>query len=169
MHWPRRARPDGGTLIRASPDESMRSSRRTMHLDFHVSGIPKAQPRVKAFVRGGHAGVYTPDSAESWKQAVRQEAVANAPESLITGPIRLQLDFFLPRPKAHLDKHGVPKAKSPVWHCKKPDLDNLIKAVTDAITDTQRVWLDDSQIYQITAVKTYALYASGCSVRINAD
>jgi Holliday junction resolvase RusA-like endonuclease len=140
-----------------------------MHLDFHVSGIPKAQPRVKAFVRGGHAGVYTPDSAESWKQAVRQEAIANAPESLITGPIRLQLDFFMPRPKAHLDNHGVPKRKSPVWHCKKPDLDNLIKAVTDAITDTQRVWLDDSQIYQITAVKTYALYASGCSVRINAE
>jgi Holliday junction resolvase RusA-like endonuclease len=140
-----------------------------MHLDFHVSGTPKAQPRVKAFVRGGHAGVYTPDSAESWKQSVRQKAVANAPESLITGPIRLQLDFFLPRPKAHLDRHGVPKAKSPVWHCKKPDLDNLIKAVTDAITDTQQVWLDDSQIYQITAVKTYALYQSGCSVSINAE
>jgi len=100
---------------------------------------------------------------------VRQEAIANAPRCLLTGPIRLQLDFFLPRPKAHLDKHGVPKGKSPVWHCKKPDLDNLIKAVTDAITDTQRVWLDDSQIYQITAVKTYALQQSGCSVRINAE
>ena len=140
-----------------------------MKLDFFVSGVPKAQPRVKAFVRGGHAGVYTPDSAESWKQAVRRETVANAPESVVAQPIRVELDFFLPRPKAHLDKHGVPKAKSPVWHCKKPDLDNLIKAVTDAITDTQKVWLDDSQIYQITAVKTYALYASGCSVRINAD
>jgi Holliday junction resolvase RusA-like endonuclease len=140
-----------------------------MKIDFFVAGIPKAQPRVKAFVRGGHAGVYTPDSAESWKQSVRQEAVANAPESLITGPIRMKLDFFLPRPKAHLDKHGVLKANSPVWHCKKPDLDNLIKAVTDAITDTQRVWLDDSQIYQITAVKTYALQQSGCSVRINTE
>jgi Holliday junction resolvase RusA-like endonuclease len=140
-----------------------------MKIDFFVAGIPKAQPRVKAFVRGGHAGVYTPDSAESWKQAVRQQAVANAPESLVAHPIRVELDFFLPRPKAHLDKHGVPKAKSPVWHCKKPDLDNLIKAVTDAITDTQRVWLDDSQIYEITATKTYALYQSGCSVSINAE
>ena len=147
----------------------MRSSPADMKIDFFVAGIPKAQPRVKAFVRGGHAGVYTPDSAESWKQAVRQEAVANAPESVIAGVVRVELDFFLPRPKAHLDKHGVPKAKSPVWHCKKPDLDNLIKAVTDAITDTQRVWLDDSQIYQITAVKTYALQQSGCSVRINAE
>jgi Holliday junction resolvase RusA-like endonuclease len=139
-----------------------------MKIDFFVAGIPKAQPRVKAFVRGGHAGVYTPDSAESWKQAVRQQAIANAPESLITGPIRLELDFFLPRPKAHLDKHGVPKAKSPVWHCKKPDLDNLIKAVTDAITDTQRIWLDDSQICEITATKTYAMNAVGCSVFISA-
>jgi crossover junction endodeoxyribonuclease RusA len=140
-----------------------------MKIDFFVAGIPKAQPRVKAFVRGGHAGVYTPDSAESWKQAVRQQAVANASESLITGPIRLELDFFLPRPKAHLDKHGIPKSKSPVWHCKKPDLDNLIKAVADAITDTQKVWLDDSQICEITGTKTYALYQSGCSVSINAE
>jgi Holliday junction resolvase RusA-like endonuclease len=140
-----------------------------MKIDFFVAGIPKAQPRVKAFVRGGHAGVYTPDSADAWKQSVRQQAVANAPESLVAHPIRVELDFFLPRPKAHLDKHGVPKSKSPVWHCKKPDLDNLIKAVTDAITDTQRVWLDDSQIYEITATKTYALYQSGCSVSINAE
>ena len=140
-----------------------------MNLDFFVAGIPKAQPRVKAFVRGGHAGVYTPDSAEAWKQAVRREAIANAPESLVTGVVRIQLDFFLPRPKVHLDKHGVPKPKSPVWHCKKPDLDNLIKAVTDAITDTQKVWLDDSQICEILATKTYAMSRSGCSVRISSE
>ena len=140
-----------------------------MNLSFFAAGIPKAQPRVKAFVRGGHAGVYTPDSAESWKQAVRREAIANAPESLMSGVVRIQLDFFLPRPKTHLDRHGVPKPKSPVWHCKKPDLDNLIKAVTDAITDTQQVWLDDSQICQITATKTYALQAVGCAVRISSE
>lgn len=140
-----------------------------MNLDFFVAGIPKAQPRVKAFVRGGHAGVYTPDGAETWKQEVRRQAVANALESILTGPIRVELDFFLPRPKAHLKKDGFPKPKTPVWHCKKPDLDNLIKAVTDAITDTQLVWLDDSQICEITATKTYSMSASGCSVRISAE
>ena len=147
----------------------MRSSRPTMHLDFHVSGIPKAQPRVKAFVRGGHAGVYTPDSAEIWKQEVRRQAVANAPESLMTGPSRLQLDFFLPRPKAHYKRDGSLKADQSIWHTSKPDLDNLIKAVTDAITDTQRIWLDDSQICEITATKTYAMNAVGCSVFISAE
>jgi Holliday junction resolvase RusA-like endonuclease len=48
-------------------------------------------------------------------------------------------------------------------------LDNLIKAVTDAITDTQRVWLDDSQVCFISATKSYALDAVGCSVRISAE
>ncbi len=139
-----------------------------MKIDFFVAGTPKAQPRVKAFVRGGHAGVYTPDGAESWKQAVRRETVANAPESVVAHPVRVSMDFFLPRPKAHHKKDGSVKAKSPIWHCKKPDLDNLIKAVTDAITDTQRIWLDDSQICQISATKTYALNRSGCSVRIDA-
>ena len=120
-------------------------------------------------MRGGHAGVYTPDGAETWKQEVRRQAAANAPELVIAGVVRIQLDFFLPRPKTHLDKHGVPKPKSPVWHVKKPDLDNLIKAVTDAITDTQRIWLDDSQICEITATKTYAINAVGCSVGIRAE
>ena len=140
-----------------------------MKIDFFVSGVPKAQPRVKAFVRGGHAGVYTPDSAESWKQSVRLQATANAPESLVTAPIRIELDFFLPRPKAHHKRDGSVKSNSPIWHCKKPDLDNLIKAVVDAITDTQRVWMDDSQICEITATKTYAINAVGCSVFISAE
>ena len=147
----------------------MRSSPADMKIDFFVAGIPKAQPRVKAFVRGGHAGVYTPDSAESWKQAVRQQAVANAPESLVAHPIRVELDFFLPRPKAHYKRDGSLKADQSIWHTSKPDLDNLIKAVTDAITDTQKVWLDDSQICEISATKTYALQQSGCSVRINTE
>lgn len=140
-----------------------------MHVEFFIAGIPKAQPRVKAFRRGNHAGVYTPDSAESWKQAVRLEAIANAPESILANPIRLQLEFFMPRPKSHLGKDGLPKPKSPVFHPKKPDLDNLIKAVTDAITDTQRVWLDDSQVYQITASKIYGLKGTGCRVAINSE
>lgn len=139
-----------------------------MKIDFFVAGTPKAQPRVKAFVRGGHAGVYTPDSAESWKQEVRKEAIANAPESVMSGVVRVELDFFLPRPKAHYKRDGSVKPNSPVWHCKKPDLDNLIKAVTDAITDTQRIWADDRLIYQISATKSYALNAVGCSVRIDA-
>ena len=146
----------------------MRSPHR-MKIDFFVAGIPKAQPRVKAFVRGGHAGVYTPDSADAWKQAVRQQAVANAPESVMAGPIRMQLEFFLKRPKAHFGKDGYPKPKYPAAHAKKPDLDNLIKAVTDAITDTQRVWLDDSQLYEITARKIYGYLWTGCRVAINPE
>ena len=169
MQWRTRAAPAGGTQILASPDASTRFYPLDMNISFFAAGIPKAQPRVKAFVRGGHAGIYTPDGAETWKQEVRRQAAANAPESVMTGVVRVDLDFYLPRPKTHMDRHGVPKPKSPVWHCKKPDLDNLIKAVTDAITDTQRIWLDDSQVCFISATKSYALQAVGCAVKISAD
>lgn len=147
----------------------MRSFLPIMHLDFFVSGRPKAQPRVKAFRRGNHAGVYTPDSAESWKQAVRLEAIANAPESVVAYSVRVELDFFLPRPKAHYKRDGSVKGWASIWHDTKPDLDNLIKAVTDAITDTQRIWSDDRLICQISATKSYADSDSGCRVRIHAD
>lgn len=140
-----------------------------MKISFHVIGEPKAQPRVKAFRRGSHAGVYTPETAEGWKHLIRLQCAANAPERPLSGPIWVGLDFYLKRPKAHLDKHGVPKPKSPIWHQKKPDLDNLIKAVTDAITDTQTIWFDDSQICQIQATKTYATDRSSCSIRIWSD
>ena len=147
----------------------MKSCLQAMKIDFFIAGIPKAQPRVKAFVRGGHAGVYTPDSADAWKQAVRQQAAANAPESLVAHPVRVELDFFLPRPKAHYKRDGSLKVDRAIWHTSKPDLDNLIKAVTDAITDTKQIWLDDSQICEITATKTYAMNAVGCSVFISAE
>jgi hypothetical protein len=37
---------------------------------FFVTGLPKAQPRVKACIRGAHAGVYTPATADAWKKLI---------------------------------------------------------------------------------------------------
>lgn len=57
------------------------------------------------------------------------------------------------RPKAHYGKNGV-KKNAPYWHTKKPDLDNLIKAVKDSLTGI--VYRDDGQICLETANKRYA-------------
>jgi len=43
-------------------------------LSFFVAGIPKGQPRVKAFSRGKHAGVYDPGTSDGWKLLIRHEA-----------------------------------------------------------------------------------------------
>ena len=128
-------------------------------LEFWVEGTPKAQPRVKPCVRGRHAGVYTPDTADAWKAEVRRAALSkcSTPEPL-RGPLSVKLTFFMPRPKSR---------KGDVWHTTKPDADNLTKAVLDALTDAG-IWGDDAQVARQLVEKFYAAGTNdaGCAVII---
>jgi len=131
-------------------------------LQFLVEGHPKAQPRVKAYRRGNRAGVYDPGTADGWKLLVGAACRANWNRAQFTGPLRLVLGFFMPRPKAHFNRHGDVKPLAPKWHESKPDLDNLAKAVMDAMTQLQ-VWKDDSQVVQLEVGKSYG-HRAGCIV-----
>jgi len=119
-----------------------------------VNGIPKPQPRPRVTSRG-HA--YNPDSADAWKEEVKF-AFLSCRRPTITGPVRLQVSFFLPRPK----KLKAEEAGN-IHHIKKPDTDNLLKAVMDAMTDVG-VWNDDSQVYRSEAGKYYAREKTGAQI-----
>jgi Holliday junction resolvase RusA-like endonuclease len=119
---------------------------------FVVTGTPKGQPRVKAYSRGGKAGVYDPGTADDWKYAVRQAAIENAPEQKFSGPVGMSMGFLFQRPKRLLKKSSPDGL---LLRDSKPDLDNLVKAVKDAITDSGAVWHDDSQVASESAVKQY--------------
>ena len=130
-------------------------------------GVPKGQPRVKAYVRGRHAGVYTPDSANGWKMAVR-EAVLREPDTLATTkPVSVTLVFFMPRPKSHFRKDGTLKPSAPVYHTQKPDVDNLAKAVLDVLTDLH-VWADDAQVNNLEVKREWAASenTAGCLINL---
>lgn len=110
-----------------------------------VFGIPKAQPRVKARRIGNHAGVYTPQTADAWKAQIEMEAALLAGRPQLEGPIMLDTKFIFPRPKSR--KHDV-------FVVTKPDIDNLEKAIFDALT-ARRIWRDDSQIVTQHSSKVY--------------
>lgn len=118
-------------------------------ISFRVQGEPKAQPRVKAFRRGAHASVYTPDTADAWKALVAAAAAQASPPEPFRGAVHVRLAFFMPRPKR--------LQRSPVsaWHGQKPDVDNLAKAVLDAMAETGW-WLDDAQVAELVARKLWA-------------
>ncbi|MDR2717705.1 MAG: RusA family crossover junction endodeoxyribonuclease [Treponema sp.] len=113
-----------------------------------VNGIPKAQPRPRMTVNGH---VYNPSSADAWKEEVKA-AFISCRRPMITEPIRLKVYFFMPVPKGMKivckDGHYMP-------HIKKPDADNLLKAVMDALTEVG-VWKDDALAFWTEAVKFYA-------------
>lgn len=120
-------------------------------IQFIVPGVPVAQPRVKATAFGGHARVYTPKTADAFKASVAlafQSVYKGAP---LDGPVRLKVEFLMPRPKAMIWK-SRPMETEP--HAKKPDLDNLVKACADSLLGL--AWIDDSQICELVASKRIA-------------
>jgi Holliday junction resolvase RusA-like endonuclease len=79
------------------------------------------------------------------------------PEFPIYGPIGIKVDFVLNRPKNHFgtgkNAHAV-KASSPAHPGTQPDLDKLLRAVFDGLTDAQ-VWGDDGQVVWCQTAKHY--------------
>jgi len=113
---------------------------------FFVEGLPKAQPRPR-FARG-HA--YNPDTADDWKAAVevaaREHLKGRKP---IKGPVCVHIMAMFP---------GLKKGGE--WHVKKPDVDNVAKAILDALT-TAGAWKDDAQVADLHVSKGYSGQAGG--------
>lgn len=104
---------------------------------FFVPGkpVPKARPRFGKD-KYGRPRTYTPEATVTWEQQVAWEArsavnrlsTASGPEVRLPFEQRVlsDLTFFLPKPKSY------PKSMTAVT--KKPDLDNLSKAVLDGLS-----------------------------------
>lgn len=119
----------------------------------YVPAVPVAQPRPRATIRGGHAGIHEvtsiknsdgerrPHPIAAFKATVRLAAVGMYDGAPMVGPIRCDLCFVFPRPRNLIwKKRPMPRIR----HIGRPDRDNLDKAVMDALK--QIVWVDDSQV-----------------------
>ena len=112
-------------------------------ITLNVPGIPVAQPRVKATIRGKHAAVYTPtkNGIAVFKAGLKLAASQARTGGLITGPIRVDCVFVFPRQANRIwAKKPMPRYRK----TSKPDIDNLQKAVLDALNGV--LWTDDAQV-----------------------
>jgi len=122
-------------------------------ISFTIYGNPVAQGRPRAFIPKSKTKVWTrpivtdPSNAREWKQLVKAQAALyrRNETGLIQGSIHLSLEFYLMRPKS------LPKKVTE--HIKRPDLENLSKAVIDALQGI--FFRDDSQISLLLLSKTY--------------
>ena len=72
---------------------------------------------------------------------------------ILDGVVRLRVVFDMPIPKSWSKKRKNEAAGC--YHTSKPDLDNLQKALLDAMNGI--VFEDDSQVADIRAVKRYTI------------
>ncbi len=121
-----------------------------MAITFSVPGDPVPQPRPRVSTRGGFARAYVPSKHPVHEYRTQIAAAARDAGLTETGePLSVVIDAVFARPKSHLRKSGVrPDApKLP-----RPDVDNLAKAVLDALQD---VIGDDTNVARLVVEKSY--------------
>ena len=124
-----------------------------------VMGEPIAQPRQRHRIigRGEKAFVqnYVPQDhpVHAYKRAIQIQAqlARRRGQQMFFGPLVVELLFVMPRPQALMWKtKPMPRRQ----HLQKPDIDNLSKAVFDALNEL--IWKDDSQVIELHASKWIA-------------
>ena len=130
-------------------------------ISFVVLGDPKAQKRHRTYTKGkGGKALPFPrqvDPSADDKSTFIAQALQWAPESPLDGPLSLNVHFFFPRPRSHYGTgRNAEKLKpsAPQHHTKKPDTDNCVKLVKDAMNGI--FYRDDCQIVSLMAFKHYA-------------
>jgi Holliday junction resolvase RusA-like endonuclease len=109
-----------------------------------VPGLPvaKARPRVT------QKGVYTPKKTKEYEERIKAVLISSYSAtqlfSLKEKPICLWCTFYFPSPKRKKTRYPL-----------KPDLDNLVKAVMDALNGL--VVEKDGQVVSIIAKKRYGM------------
>ena len=120
-------------------------------LSIDVLGLPVPQGRPRFARVGKFVRTYDPKESSDWKSAVKLQALdclrRDYPDwKLLIGAVRLKCVFRLMRPPS------VSERKRP-YPIVKPDLDNLVKAVKDALKGI--VWVDDCQVVEMETEKRY--------------
>lgn len=125
---------------------------------FIVAGEPIPQPRHKISIKKSNKTgkrtrrAYLKDGGRSqaFKQAIKY-AARMAGAKPIDKPVRVELLFIFSRIQSQLWKR---KPMVRLWHGKKPDSDNVTKAVLDALNG--EAWLDDGQVCELLVRKVIA-------------
>lgn len=126
-----------------------------------VPGIPRPQGSMKLFrAKSGHEVAKYSDRTIEWRHLVTA-AVQSATNGQrpVDVAVVLHVVFRLPRPRGHFGSGRnaeTLRPSAPRWPTTMPDLDKLARAINDAITDAQNVWLDDAQVVEIRVRKVYA-------------
>ena len=131
-----------------------------MRIEFTVYGNPKAQKRHRTSTKDKQGNPLPfprrHDPSATDKADFLAQTMEHRPETPLICPLDLLVSFVFPRPTSHYGtgrNAGKLKASAPAFHVTKPDLDNCLKLVLDALNGV--FFLDDRQIMHINAYKLY--------------
>ena len=136
-----------------------------------IPGEPVAQGRPRFARAGKFVRTYDPAKSRNWKamatdffrQAMPEDA-AGLRLMFPSGPVEVEIVAVFSCPKG--DHRKVPVGRRP--HSKRPDCENVAKAILDAAT-AAGVWGDDSQVQVLGVVKWIAAQGEAPYVRVEVE
>jgi len=85
-------------------------------------------------------------NTKEWQRLVSLSAQEHRPEKLYDGPVEVELNFYMFRPKSvSVKKRPMPTVK--------PDLDKLVRTILDALKG--KLYSEDARVCRITTSKEY--------------
>jgi Holliday junction resolvase RusA-like endonuclease len=128
-------------------------------IEIRVVGLPKTAGSKKAFKSATTNRIIVVDDSgkpgKQWRATVQAAARAVYSGELLDVPLKMVLNFYLPRPKSHYDAKGRLKEPVPLYHRTRPDACKLTRAVEDALTGV--LWTDDALIAESVSRKFYCV------------
>lgn len=122
---------------------------RDMALIFFGDPVGKARPR---FTRGGHC--YTPAATAQYERQLRAEWRAANPGEPLQGAVAVAIHAYYAIPESATVRNRERMMYGELAPLKKPDLDNIVKIVLDALNGV--AFADDKQVISISAGKHYS-------------
>ena len=116
--------------------------------NFELSVSPIPQKSVRFYGKRAY------DPSKEYKEGLKRQLRKQCSGKLIDGAIAIKIVFKMPIPKCTTKERIKKMLMGEVFHVKRPDVDNLTKAVFDSLNGV--VICDDSQIYSLYAKKIYS-------------
>lgn len=144
-----------GRIGEGGSDGEKSLKRPILSVSFFVPGQPVGKGRPRASRMGKGIRMHTPEKTASYENLVATAAHGSMRGAEpIKGACHVDMDIRLMVPMSWSAKRRNQALEGLVFPTKKPDLDNILKAVFDAINGI--VWEDDVQAVYVQAVKRYS-------------
>ena len=116
---------------------------------------PKPKLRPRFGVRRNRVITHTPEATKQFESSVGgYYAAVNKGFMFPKGtPLKASIEFGMRIPESASKKRSNEMLSGNIQHTVKPDLDNLTKAVLDALNGV--AWYDDAQIIELSVSKRY--------------
>lgn len=124
-------------------------------ISFTIPGKPVGKGRPRFARRGNFVQTYTPEKTASYEKLVKMLAMQEMGDNKPTlDPVYVNILVFICPPVSWSKKKRIQAYNDALLPCVKPDTDNVIKLILDAMNGI--VYNDDKQVTSLNISKRYA-------------